>query len=75
MSLGQACIAFLVQTAFGSLLSFLLNDREALGPMLAAFADEMSTLAERIGDADGEALLEIFERAKAARDRYVDGLK
>ena len=52
-----------------------IANREALGPMLAAFADEMSTLAERIGDADGEALLEIFERAKAARDRYVDGLK
>ena len=52
-----------------------IANREALGPMLAAFADEMSTLAERIGDADGEALLEIFERAKVARDRYVDGLK
>ncbi|GJM23335.1 MAG: hypothetical protein DHS20C15_32500 [Planctomycetota bacterium] len=37
MSLGQACIAFLVQTAFGSLLSFLLNDREALGPKYFKF--------------------------------------
>lgn len=37
MSLGQACVAFLVQTAFGSLLSFLLNDREALGPKYFKF--------------------------------------
>ena len=51
-----------------------IANREALGPMLAAFADEMTTLAERIGDADGDALLEIFERAKAARDRYTEGL-
>lgn len=52
-----------------------IANRAALGPMLSAFADEMGTLAERIGSADGDALLEIFERAKAARDRYVDGLK
>ena len=51
-----------------------IANREALGPMLAAFADEMAILARQIGDADGDALLEIFERAKAARDRYVDGL-
>jgi prephenate dehydrogenase len=51
-----------------------IANREALSPMLAAFADEMGVLAERIADADGERLLEIFERAKAARDRYVDGL-
>ena len=52
-----------------------IANRAALGPMLAAFADEMNELAARISAADGEALLEIFERAKAARDRYVDGLK
>jgi prephenate dehydrogenase len=52
-----------------------IANREALGPMLSAFADEMNLLARRINDADGDALLEIFERAKAARDRYVDGLK
>jgi prephenate dehydrogenase len=40
--------------------------------MLAGFADEMNELAARIAAADGEALLAIFERAKAARDRYVD---
>lgn len=52
-----------------------IANREALGPMLAGFADEMGELAARIGAGDGEALLAIFERAKAARDRYVDGLK
>ena len=51
-----------------------IANRGALGPMLAGFAEEMNELALRIGSADGEALLEIFERAKAARDRYVDGL-
>jgi prephenate dehydrogenase len=48
-------------------------NRGALGTMLGAFADELKQLAQRIDDADGDALLEIFERAKAARDRYVDG--
>jgi prephenate dehydrogenase len=52
-----------------------IANRQALGPMLAGFAEEMNLLAARIAAADGEALLEIFERAKAARDRYVDGLK
>jgi prephenate dehydrogenase len=51
-----------------------IANRDALSPMLAAFAEEMNELATRIGTADGDALLAIFERAKAARDRYVDGL-
>jgi prephenate dehydrogenase len=51
-----------------------IANRAALGPMLAAFAEEMNDLAGTIASGDGEALLEIFERAKAARDRYVDGL-
>lgn len=46
----------------------------ALSKMLAAFAAEMSDLAETISRGDGEHLLEIFERAKAARDRFVDGV-
>lgn len=46
----------------------------ALSKMLTAFADEMNYLAEAIARGDGEHLLEIFERAKAARDRYIDGL-
>ncbi len=46
----------------------------ALSKMLTAFATEMSDLAETISKGDSEHLLEIFERAKDARDRYVDGL-
>lgn len=52
-----------------------IANREALSPMLAAFAVELNELAERIAVADGESLLAIFEHAKSARDRYVDGLK
>ncbi len=52
-----------------------IANREALGPMLAGFAEEMNELAARIEAADADALLAIFERAKAARDRYVDGVK
>ena len=52
-----------------------IANRDALGPMLTAFADEMNALADSIGSGDADALLEIFERAKASRDRYVDGLK
>ncbi|UHD15635.1 prephenate dehydrogenase [Thiocapsa bogorovii] len=49
-----------------------LANREALSAMLARFGIEMTDLAESIRSADGERLLGIFERAKAARDRYVD---
>ena len=51
-----------------------IANRDALGPMLAAFADEMAELSRRIADADADELLRIFERAKTSRDRYVDGL-
>jgi prephenate dehydrogenase len=34
----------------------------------------MTELADSIHRGDGEYLLEIFRRAKAARDRYVDGV-
>lgn len=51
-----------------------IANRDALGPMLADFAIELNMLATRIAAADADGLLEIFERAKAARDRYVDGL-
>jgi prephenate dehydrogenase len=50
-----------------------LANRDALGPMLAAFAEEMNELAVSINEADSDRLLAIFEQAKAARDRYVDG--
>jgi prephenate dehydrogenase len=52
-----------------------IANREALSAMLGRFGVEMSDLAESIRRADGEHLLEIFERAKAARDRYVDSVK
>jgi prephenate dehydrogenase len=51
-----------------------MANREALGTMLARFGSEMNDLAASIRAGDGEAMLAIFERAKAARDRYVDGL-
>jgi prephenate dehydrogenase len=50
-------------------------NREALSRMLERFAEEMSDLADTIRRGDGEHLLEIFSRAKAARDRYVDGMR
>jgi len=46
----------------------------ALSKMLAAFAEEMNDLAQIIAEEDGERLLEVFSSAKAARDRFVDGL-
>lgn len=46
----------------------------ALSAMLTEFSNEMTELADTIRRADGDHLLEIFQRAKAARDRYVDGL-
>ena len=52
-----------------------LANREALSHMLERFAVEMTDLADAIRRGDGEQLLEIFSRAKAARDRYVDGMR
>jgi len=52
-----------------------LANREALSRMLERFAIEMTDLADAIRRGDGEQLLEIFSRAKAARDRYVDGMR
>jgi prephenate dehydrogenase len=49
-----------------------LGNRVALSEMLTAFAGEMADLAETIRAGDGEHLLEIFQRAKAARDRLVE---
>ena len=52
-----------------------IANREALGAMLADFSSEMADLADAIRSGDGDHLLEIFQRAKAARDRYVDGIE
>lgn len=49
-------------------------NRKALSSMMDRYSAEMSDLAETIRRGDGEHLLEIFERAKAARDRYIDGV-
>jgi prephenate dehydrogenase len=50
-----------------------IANREPLGAMLERFGDEMKDLAETIRRGDAAHLLEIFARAKAARDRYVRG--
>jgi prephenate dehydrogenase len=51
-----------------------IANRQALGGMLADFSTEMADLADTIRRGDGDHLLEIFRRAKAARDRFVDGV-
>ncbi len=51
-----------------------IANREPLGAMLERFGDEMKDLAATIRRGDADHLLEIFARAKAARDRYVDGM-
>ena len=51
-----------------------IANREPLGAMLERFGDEMKDLAAPIRRGDAHHLLEIFARAKAARDRYVDGM-
>jgi prephenate dehydrogenase len=49
-------------------------NRRALGEMMSHYLSEMQELAETIERGDGEQLLEIFTRAKCARDRYIDGV-
>jgi len=49
-------------------------NRQALGEVMDRYIQEMSALSTTIKQGDSERLLEIFSRAKAARDRYVDGL-
>ena len=49
-----------------------LANRDALGMMLECFAAELTSLSEILREGDGDHLLEIFERAKAARDRFAD---
>jgi prephenate dehydrogenase len=51
-----------------------IANRESLSAMLGRFGVELAELAESIRRGDGERLLAIFERAKSARDRYIDGL-
>lgn len=51
-----------------------IANRKALSNMMDKYSAEMSELAETIRRGDGEHLLKIFERAKSARDRYIDGV-
>jgi prephenate dehydrogenase len=51
-----------------------ISNKEALSKMMENYSAEMKELAETIRQGDGQHLLEIFERAKAARDRYIDGV-
>ncbi|MDJ0806458.1 MAG: prephenate dehydrogenase/arogenate dehydrogenase family protein [Gammaproteobacteria bacterium] len=52
-----------------------LANKEALGVMLKRFADELHDLAKILETEDSDGLLEIFNRAKEARDSYIDGIK
>ena len=49
-------------------------NRKALSEMMDLYIEEMRELAETIRQGDGEHLLEIFSRAKASRDRYIDSV-
>jgi prephenate dehydrogenase len=51
-----------------------IANRNALSEMMERYSSEMAELAETIRQGDGDHLLEIFERAKDARDRYIDGV-
>lgn len=51
-----------------------IANHEALAGVMVKFAEEMRDLASTIEQGDAEHLLAVFERAKAARDAYVDGL-
>jgi prephenate dehydrogenase len=51
-----------------------IANRQSLNQMLTRFADELHELAALLQAGDERGLLEIFERAKQARDRYVDGV-
>jgi prephenate dehydrogenase len=50
-----------------------LANHEAVRLMLRRFAGELHDLADALDETSGAQLLTIFERAKAARDRYRDG--
>jgi len=47
-------------------------NKEALGTMMDCYIKDMEVLAGTIKRGDGERLLEVFSRAKAARDRYIE---
>ena len=49
-------------------------NKKALSDMMDRYIAEMGELAEVIRSGDGDQMLEIFTRAKDARDRYIDGV-
>jgi prephenate dehydrogenase len=51
-----------------------IANREALGTIMESYIKDMSELAETVVKGDGERLLEIFQRAKKSRDKFVDGI-
>jgi prephenate dehydrogenase len=51
-----------------------MANQDALKTMLRRFADELHDLAALLQNGDDKGLLELFERAKQARDRYVGGI-
>ncbi len=51
-----------------------IANREALSSIMKSYSHDMADLADTISRGDGEHLLEIFERAKESRDRYIDGI-
>ena len=51
-----------------------MANQQALSGMLTHFADELRDLALLLEKGDGSGLLELFESAKQARDKYVDGV-
>lgn len=51
-----------------------IANRKALSAIMKSYSHDMADLADTISCGDGDHLLEIFERAKESRDRYIDGI-
>ena len=45
---------------------------DAIQLMIEHYVADLQSVSEAIQNQDGERLLDIFSRAKAARDRYID---
>jgi len=51
-----------------------IANKKALGEVMEYYIAEMRELADAVSTGDADGLQEIFSRAKAARDRYIDGI-
>ncbi|EHQ52668.1 MULTISPECIES: prephenate dehydrogenase [Ectothiorhodospira] len=49
-----------------------LSNREAILSVMAHYQEDLTMITEAVSRGDGERLLEIFQRAKAARDRFCE---